>query len=275
MPAATCFNAGMLQEDLLDRIAANLRELRERRGVTREQLGATAAVDPQMIKRIENGRANPALVVLSRLASALMISLSLMLASDVAAEPMLPTTVAEIEPFEADAVGQTITALRKHRRMSRRALAQLVDLRTLTLSRYESAQADARLLSVRPIARAFGLTPEDFVREVERRGRQPQVATTTWQTPAEGVQSRLVSSGNQSLLWEWRIAPGATSVDEPSPAVAEEITTAIRGEVRITTAGNVHRLRRGASISLPVDQARTIENTGRATARLLRFQVIK
>jgi transcriptional regulator with XRE-family HTH domain len=265
----------MPQHDLLERIAGNLRELRQRRGVTREQLATTAAVDPQMIKRIENGRANPALVVLSRLASALMISLSLMISVDVSAEPVLPSTTVEAEPFEAEAVGRTITSLRKHRQLSRRALARMVDLRTVTLSRYETAKADTRILAVEPIAEAFGLSPQDFVREVELRGRQPHRATLGWHSLAPGVQFRMVSAGNQSALWEWRIAPATTFVDEPRPDVAEEIATALRGEVRITVGDEAYRLRRGGSIPLPAHGVRTIENSGRSTARLLRFQVAR
>jgi quercetin dioxygenase-like cupin family protein len=110
---------------------------------------------------------------------------------------------------------------------------------------------------------------------VERRGRQPQASSAGWQSPAPGVQTRLVSSGKQSALWEWRIAPGTTFADQPLATVAEEIVTAIRGEVRVSVGDEVYRLRRGGSLSLPIETVRTIENHGRATARLLRFQVGK
>jgi len=266
-------NSAVPDQDLLTRIATNLRALRQRRGITREQLAATAEVDPQMIKRIESGRANPALVVLSRLASALMISLSLILSADVAAEPSFVTAKAEAEPFDSETVGETIASLRKHRQLSRRAFARMVDVRTVTLSRYESAIADARLLAVEPMARALGMPAEEFVREIELRQRESDRTRSGWHEPAAGVQCRLVSSGGHAQLWEWRLAPATTYVDEPLLAISEEIATAIRGDVRVEVADKVHRLRRGGSVALPVGVARRFTNTGDSTARLLRFQV--
>jgi len=268
-----CFNSTMPDQDLPDRIAGNIRALRQRRGITREQLAATADVDPQMIKRIESGRANPALVVLSRLASALMISLSLVLGADVSAEPSMLANKAESEPFDAETVGETIASLRKHRQLSRRAFARMVDVRTVTLSRYESAIADARLLAVEPMARALGMPADEFVREIELRQRESDRTRSGWHEPAPGVQCRLVSSGGHSQLWEWRLAPATNYVDEPMLAITEEIATAIRGEVRVEVGDKVHRLRRGGSVALPVGMERRFANTGDSTARLLRFQV--
>jgi transcriptional regulator with XRE-family HTH domain len=265
----------MSEDDLLSRLATNLRESRRQRGVTREQLGTTAEVDPQLIKRIENGRANPALVVLSRLASALMISLSLMLSADIAAEPLLLNAKAESEPFESEAVGETISSLRHSRHLSRRGLARMIELRPLTLSRYESATTDARILAIEPLARALGVGTREFVEAVELRQRQAERSGAGWHAPAEGVQCRLITDGVRSQLWEWRLAAGTTFVDQPTIGAVEEIATAIRGVVTVEAGESMHRLRRGGSVTLPVDRARSFTNEGASTARLLRFQVRK
>lgn len=265
----------MSEHDLLSRLATNLRESRKQRGVTREQLATTAEVDPQLIKRIENGRANPALVVLSRLASALMISLSMMLSSDIAAEPVLIVNKAESEPFESEAVGETIAALRHSRHLSRRGLARMIALRPLTLSRYESATTDARVLAVEPLARALGVGTREFVEAIELRQRQTERSGAGWHAPAEGVQCRLVTDGVRSQLWEWRLTAGTTFVDQPTIGAVEEIATAIRGVVTVDVDETTHRLRRGGSVTLPVDRARTFTNSGASTARLLRFHVRK
>jgi len=262
----------MSQNDLLSRLALNLRQLRDRRGISREQLAATADVDPQMIKRIENGRANPALVVLSRLASALMISVSLMV-GELSAE--VRADAAEASNFESSTVGETIATLRKHRQLSRRALARMADLRAITLSRYESATADTRLLSVDPLARALGLNAQDFIRAIEMRQREVDRSRHGWSVPAAGVQCRIVSCGEASQLWEWRIAPGVTFTDEPALTASEEIATAIRGDVRLEVNGESHRLRRGASLAIASGTPLQITNAGASTARLLRFQVTK
>ncbi|MDQ3282224.1 MAG: XRE family transcriptional regulator [Acidobacteriota bacterium] len=265
----------MPQDNLLDRLATNIRTLRRTRGITREQLAATAEVDPQMIKRIENGRANPALVTLSRLASALMISLSLMLSGEVKAETTLVTNSTAAEPFEADTVGETITSLRKNRQLSRRALARLADVRALTLSRYEAATTDARILAVEPIARALGITADDFIRAIELRQRQSERTRRGWHSPFAGVQCRLVTSGAQSQLWEWRLGPGATFAEEPPIGVSEEMATAIRGEVSVEAGEETFRLHRGGSALLPHAASRRFVNNGASTARLFRYQVTK
>lgn len=263
----------MPTNDLLTRIASNLRVLRRQRGVTREQLAATADVDPQMIKRIEAARANPALVVLSRLASALMISASLILSPEVSA--LTHASAAEAEPFEAETVGDTLTALRKHRHMSRRALAKQADLRAVTLSRYESATADARILAIAPISAALGIDAQEFVRAIESRQRQVDLTRGGWHSPAPGVEFRLVTAATQSQLWEWRLAPSVTWTDEPQLDVTEEIATAIRGDVRVAFNEETRRLRRGGSLVLPTASSRSFTNAGQSTARLLRFQVTK
>jgi transcriptional regulator with XRE-family HTH domain len=263
----------MPQNDLLQSLAGNLRALRDRRGISREQLAATAEVDPQMIKRIENGRANPALVVLSRLASALMISVSLMVGDITADVARIENT--ETSAFESETVGETIATLRKHKHLSRRALAKMADLRAITLSRYESAAADARLLSVDPLARALGVAPIDFIRAIELRQREVDRSRLGWSTPAAGVQCRIVAAGDASQLWEWRIAPGVSFTDAPGLTATEEIATAIRGDVRVDVAGESHRLRRGGSLAVPAGTEIVIANAGASTARLLRFQVTK
>jgi transcriptional regulator with XRE-family HTH domain len=262
------------QDPLLVRIGTNLRALREGRGWTREKLAATTDIEAQMIKRIESGRANPALVVLSRLASALMISLSMMFAAEAPAAivPDMPAAEAA-EAFEADAVGETIASLRKQRRMSRRELARTVALRTGTLQRYESGAADARVLSIEPIARALSIDTVELVREIERRQRGVDLSTGEWSEHAPGVQFRLVSSAGRTQLWEWRLAAG-TAVDEaPEIGVTEEIATTIRGTVVVETGGERHVLRRGGSTAVPAERPRRFVNEGRPTARLLRFQV--
>jgi len=260
---------------LLRQIATSLRVRRHGRGVTREQLAEQADVDAQMIKRIESGRANPALVTLSRLASALAISLSLLLGGDASADPAIAPAPSEAEAFESEAVGDTIAALRKHRHLSRRAFAKLIDVRAITLRRYESATADIRLLGAGSISRVLGIGTADLVRAIEQRQRDADHARGAWFERAAGVRCRLVAAAGRSQLWEWRLAPAVSYVEEPPVGVEEEIATAIRGDVRVEVGDAFHQLRRGGSVSLPAGHARRLQNTGRSTARLLRFQVSK
>lgn len=261
------------ETSLLERIARNLRALRESHGLTREQLAATTNVDAQMIKRIEAGRANPALVVLSRLAAAMTISLSVMLAADAGASELTFVTDRETEAFEAEEVGETLGALRRRQNVSQRELARIVDLRTSTIHRYESGETDPRVLEIEPIARALHVDPIDLVRFIEQRHLQRELATTEWREPAPGVQCRIVSSGERSQVWEWRLAPGAEIEEAPLIGIAEDVVTMVRGRVRVAVDEQTHDLHGGATVNLPTDRARRFTNASRSTARLLRFQV--
>jgi len=240
--------------------------IREQRGLSREDLAASTDVDMQMIKRIESGRANPALVVLSRLAGAMTISLSL-LVGGAAAE------LAEPEPFESETVGETLVLLRKEKRLSQRALSHLTGLRMATLRRYESGETDPRLRATELIAHALEIEPVELVRQIERRQLHSNLSWRNSTMVAPGVEQRILTSGERSELWEWRF-DGRASAETVTPAgIAEEIATAIRGDLVVTVEGVAQVLRRGGSITIVTKQPWQIANGRNTTARLLRFQV--
>ena len=253
-----------IKSELLTRVATNVRATREERGLSREQLAASTDVDPQMIKRIESGRANPALVVLSRLAAAMTISLSL-LAGGAAA--------AAAEPFDSETVGETIVLLRKGKHLSQRSLAQLTVLRTATLRRYESGETDPRLEGAELIARALKMEPTELVQQIEQRQLHADPSSRTLMIVTPGVEQRVIESGERSELWEWRFAGRATAQTTTPAGITEEIATAIRGDLVVTVDGVERMLRRGGSMTIATKQPWQIANTRTTTARLLRFQV--
>jgi transcriptional regulator with XRE-family HTH domain len=262
----------MSENPLLQTLAANLRVVRERTGMTRDRLAAAANVDPQTVKRIEHARANPMLVVLSRLSAAMAVSLTLLLTGDLAAGTV--ETVAEVEAFDSDVVGDTLVVLRKSRGLSQRGVAAAANLQTLTLSRYENATADPRLLSLTPLANALGLDTLELIRTIERRHRLAAESRSGWHLVAEGIRRRVVATTEHSRLWEWRIAPGSAYEGERLVDGAEEMITAIRGTVRVHQGDAERRLRRGATVPLNGGLRRFV-NAGSSTARLLLFEVVK
>jgi transcriptional regulator with XRE-family HTH domain len=210
--------------------------------------------------------------VLSRLAAALMITTSLVLSGgDLGAAGQEQASALAV--IDADTVGETLTALRRNRQMSRRALAQRADLRASTVARYETASTDPRILALQPIAAALGMQTEELVRAVELRQQQRGTDSDEWQSPADGVVFRVVASGANSRLWEWRLAPGAEYADE-SPWEVEEIATAIRGRVNVLSGEELHQLHRGGSVVLPPGAPRHFANAGTSTARLLRYRSV-
>lgn len=58
-------------DDPLPILAANLRRLREARGLSQEALALTADMDPAEVRRIETCKRDPGVRVLTRLAEAL------------------------------------------------------------------------------------------------------------------------------------------------------------------------------------------------------------
>jgi transcriptional regulator with XRE-family HTH domain len=252
------------KSDLLTRVATNVRSVREERGLSREQLAASTDLDPQMIKRIESGRANPALVVLSRLAAAMTISLSLLVGGAAASAA---------EPVDSETVGETLSLLRKGKHLSQRSLAQRTGLRTATLRRYESGETDPRLEGAELIARALEMEPTELLQQIEQRQLHADPSSRTSMIVKPGVEQRAIVSGDRSELWEWRFG-GRASVQTTTPAgIAEEIATAIRGDLTVTVDGVERLLRRGGSMTIATKQPWQVANNRTTTARLLRFQV--
>ena len=61
--------------DVRRRVGLNIQALRRARGLTQEELGHRAAIHQTYLSGIEQGRRNPSIVVLARLAKALKADL--------------------------------------------------------------------------------------------------------------------------------------------------------------------------------------------------------
>jgi transcriptional regulator with XRE-family HTH domain len=68
-------------ESLAENLGTNLRFVRERRGLTQAELASLSGVPRSTIAHIETGSANPTLSILSRVASALQLSLEELLSA--------------------------------------------------------------------------------------------------------------------------------------------------------------------------------------------------
>src|SRR5579862_1106420 len=80
----------MVDEDLGGRIARNVRQLREARGLTQQQLAKLAGVPRATWTNLESGEANPTVAVLHRAASALQVTLEELLSTPRAACELFP-----------------------------------------------------------------------------------------------------------------------------------------------------------------------------------------
>ena len=62
-------------QDWRAKFGANVRRLRQRRGLTQEQLAFEAEIDLTYVGGIERGKRNPSLLVMARIADALTVPL--------------------------------------------------------------------------------------------------------------------------------------------------------------------------------------------------------
>jgi transcriptional regulator with XRE-family HTH domain len=77
-------------EALAENLAANLRHLREARGLTQQQLAALAGLPRSTVAQIETGAGNPTLAVLARLGSSLRLGIEELLSAPRAPVQLFP-----------------------------------------------------------------------------------------------------------------------------------------------------------------------------------------
>jgi transcriptional regulator with XRE-family HTH domain len=83
-------NYGGMADDLADRLAANVAQLREARGLTQQQIAKLAEVPRATWAHLESGTANPTLSVLHRAANALQVSIEELISAPRAAVKHYP-----------------------------------------------------------------------------------------------------------------------------------------------------------------------------------------
>jgi transcriptional regulator with XRE-family HTH domain len=82
--------SGLMSAELGDRIARNVKQLREARGLTQEQMAKIAGVPRATWTNLESGTANPTVAVLHRCAAALQVAIEELLSTPRAACEYFP-----------------------------------------------------------------------------------------------------------------------------------------------------------------------------------------
>ena len=72
---ARCYAVGMSDEELATRLGRNIKQLREARALTQQQMSKIAELPRATWANLESGAANPTLAVLNRVAGAFQVSL--------------------------------------------------------------------------------------------------------------------------------------------------------------------------------------------------------
>ncbi len=95
-------------------LAARLRELRARRGLTQEALAETADVSCKTIRRIERGSISPSLITLGKLASAFGLSASDFLGDQLERHHEVAAMYLGLPPLEQEIAYVVLRSLSEH-----------------------------------------------------------------------------------------------------------------------------------------------------------------
>lgn len=98
----------MREQDLADRVSANVRHLRAARGLTQSQAAATAGLPRATWAHLESGAANPTLQVIHRAAQALQVSIEELIAAPRAAVELFPAGTLPSRPRGAATIRQLL-----------------------------------------------------------------------------------------------------------------------------------------------------------------------
>jgi transcriptional regulator with XRE-family HTH domain len=174
----------------LQRFGATLRQYRQHVGLSHRALAARTGIHYTYITQIEQGRRNVSVLALLRLARALGIPASWLLAQ---LDPRVPFTLsATCNPLSSrgareaavihDApsfhqpgtpatllplLGTTIRQSRRHQHLTRKALATMADLSPTYIGEIERGERNVSVLRLVRIADALGLAVSQLLAEVE------------------------------------------------------------------------------------------------------------
>ncbi len=93
-------------EQSVDAISGNLRRIREKRGLSLDQLSELTGVSKSMLRQIEMGKSSPTIATIWKIANGLRLSFTALLRK--------PITRAEVRPFRSD---QPLTGASAHYRL--------------------------------------------------------------------------------------------------------------------------------------------------------------
>jgi transcriptional regulator with XRE-family HTH domain len=95
-------------------LAARIRELRARRGLTQEALAEAADVSCKTIRRIERGTISPSLITLQKLVSAFGLSASDMLGDQLEGHHEIAAMYRDLPPLEQEIAYVVLRSLSDH-----------------------------------------------------------------------------------------------------------------------------------------------------------------
>jgi transcriptional regulator with XRE-family HTH domain/mannose-6-phosphate isomerase-like protein (cupin superfamily) len=237
-------------------IAARLLEERRARSMSVRELGRLAGVTASLISQIENGKVNPSVGTLYRMAEALGIRVDEFFAGERTGD----AGGRRGEANAAEAAGGAAPPKARGRR--RAGAATSADGGTAEQrSGDAAAEADAAKTGA-PTGGPGGAAPSRPLSErVVRPGTRNRIAL------AGGVQWELLTSPDEAAIEDIEVIlstypPGSESSSEPMRHHGREYGLVLEGELQLEVAGERVTMQRGESITFDSMQPHRLWNTG-------------
>lgn len=184
--ALTALPSGSTEQEFLSALGRRVRELRNRRGMTRKMVARESDVSERHLAQLESGEGNVSIVLLRRIARALNASLADLFAPEVAEEAAVEKRLIRrfLEGLPAHRLEEVIFRLMRdfgHEQKVRRRRIALIGLRGAGKSTLGSRLAQALNISFveldreiekdtgMPLAEIFSLYGQSGYREIEQR----------------------------------------------------------------------------------------------------------
>lgn len=166
-------------------------------------------------------------------------------------------------------LGPLLRRLRTERNLSLADVADEVGISVGFLSALERSQMTASVATLRKLARYFQINILDLFQPSEANPNVVRAADRKILPGGKGVRMELLAWGNTMMEPHlFRIAPGAGSGESYSHH-GEEFLHVIQGELEISLAGQLHRLRTGDSLYFDSSTPHEWRNSGKKETSVL------
>jgi transcriptional regulator with XRE-family HTH domain len=179
----------------------------------------------------------------------------------------------------ADRLARTVAALRAERGWSLDALAGRSGVSKGVLVAVEQGRSNPNLATLARIGDAFGVPVTRLLEggdESAVRIISPVDARVLWTGTAGGTGTIIAATPPPwaAELWHWQLEPGERFGGESHAPGLRELTFVQSGELTLTVAGRIYRLRSGEAARFPGDLPHSYANEGTERAALTMVCVI-
>lgn len=173
-------------------------------------------------------------------------------------------------------IGAKLKVIRKNKKLSLRALAELSDVTVGTLSQMENDNTSPSVSTLKRVLKALGLSMGEFFDSVETsEGRDQVVFSPDDQvdvSPIDGLNllgiPRSAREQNIQLLSE-TYQPGGSTGGKYYTHEGEECGICLEGEIDLHVDGQTHRLRPGDIYYFDSQKQHRFTNVGSGPARIV------